>query len=187
MNDGEYQYHMRRALQGDMDSLGAILMAYRPPVEHTVYVFLVKFRQQSYVEDLVQDTFCAAVAGFHRFDPVGATIYYWLMRIAENRCIAWSQSNQVLLYKEALDPIQDANGDIVKAAPVEIVTANEWAADSVTDHGRPPMMHPQSDPAKMRRSRPDRAHVGQGVGGGRKPSAPPLHVLRNRELYAAAV
>jgi hypothetical protein len=183
MDKDDYRRLMRLALQGDSEALGTILWAFRPPVANTCYLYLVRFSMQRHTEDLVQDVYCAAVQGFPRYDPVGSFIHYWLKTIAINQCIKWTQRNRIFLLEKPIEPIEDAEGDIVRAAPVEVVTANVWAADSIADHGRPPLQTPQSDPAKMRKSRPDRAQTGKR--GGHPPQPIPDHVLRNRELYAA--
>lgn len=181
MTDGEYRYLLRRALQGDSDALGRILMAFRGPVENNICRFLVKFRMESYADDLVQDTFLLAVAGFHRYDPVGGNIHPWLKQIATNVCLRWARDNQVALAEGPISVEGDDPDEPIDRTDATCATV--WTADATAEPVIPPRMDAKSDPA--RRPQTKRRHVGQGHGGGHPVQLAPDHVLRNRELYAS--
>ena len=175
----EYRYLMVQAIRGDLDALGIILMAFRGPVENTVGKFLRKFRMETYTEDLIQDTFVQAIAGFPRYNPSGGNCSPWLNRIAKNVCIKWARKNGLLLNEEPITTVIEDPEEPVFLP--DAITAAVWTADTTAEPVRPPRMDAKSDPARRRQTA--RRYVGQGVGGGYRRSVPP-HVQRSREMYA---
>lgn len=83
----EQDTFLRRALLGDKEALGELLMSYRPMVGSLVYKFLGKHELTHYEDDVVGDVLLAAVAGFKRYKPQeGASFSTWLGTVAVNQC-----------------------------------------------------------------------------------------------------
>lgn len=80
MNDDE----IIQAVQGgDQAALGVLYNRYFPSVWR--YVCARLGRNQQDVEDVVSETFVAAIRGIDRFDPQRGAVYSWLVGIAKNK------------------------------------------------------------------------------------------------------
>jgi RNA polymerase sigma-70 factor (ECF subfamily) len=55
-------------------------------------------------EDLAQDTFLAAYASLHRYDPNRAKFSTWLFTIARNRCLSWLKKKRPVTITATSEP-----------------------------------------------------------------------------------
>ncbi|MCC7014208.1 MAG: sigma-70 family RNA polymerase sigma factor [Planctomycetes bacterium] len=83
---------VRRAKEGDEDALDRLFRRYYDRVLRIVRMRLgPRLRTQVEIEDVLQETFVAAVESFDRFEMRDeASLINWLARLAENRIIAFS-------------------------------------------------------------------------------------------------
>ena len=80
MNDGD----LIRAVQGgDSTSLTVLYQRYVKAVWRYLETHLPGDRQET--EDLVSETFLAAIRGIQTFDPRCGTVYDWLLGVARNK------------------------------------------------------------------------------------------------------
>ena len=74
---------IRRIRGGDAEALAALVRRYLLPVWRYAYGRLGGDRHAA--EDVVSETFLAAVEGIRRIDPEGGTVYGWLVGIARHK------------------------------------------------------------------------------------------------------
>jgi DNA-directed RNA polymerase specialized sigma24 family protein len=103
LTPAEADERLRRAIQGDRDALGGILMDFKPVLEYKVHQYLSKFRLESHVDDLVQDIYVEAIAGFGSYDPIYGSFNTRLRIIAYNNLVRWARDNPMLLREVPLD------------------------------------------------------------------------------------
>ena len=190
MTDGECDELTRRAIRGDGDALGELLMAGRGTVENVVFRFLIQRDRLDYLPDLVQDVFVETIECFPRFDPAYGNIYPLMRRISETTCWEWARKNQVLLAERPLEwQAEDESGDTGTVNTADPMLAAAWATDTAAEHGRPPLQTAQSDPARRpkvtrRRGRPVQPKVAKVRK--KRPRAPVQEeVLHRRAAFCA--
>jgi DNA-directed RNA polymerase specialized sigma24 family protein len=190
MTDGECDELTRRAIRGDGDALGELLMAFRGPVENVVFRFLIQRDRLDYLPDLVQDVFVETIECFPRFDPAYGNIYPLMRRISETTCWEWARKNQVLLAECPLErTVEDDSGDTKTMNTAEPALVTAWATDTEAEHGRPPLQTAKGDPARRppvtrRRGRPVQPKVAKVRK--KRPRAPvPEEVLHRRAAFCA--
>lgn len=90
--DWEKSLHSR-ALTGDREAFTALYKAYAPPLYSRV--LMPKLGQAAAAQDALAETFRTAFEKLGSFEPRGASIYFWLARIATNKALDMHRARTV--------------------------------------------------------------------------------------------
>lgn len=128
-----------RALAGGADAYRALMERHREPVHRLIRA---QIDDADAALDLTQESFIAAFANLHRYDPE-RPFRFWILRIALNKCRDWRRRRAVRGFftrarsiEEGLDVADAAPGPEEEAASRQAMARVRRAIDGLPDNLR---------------------------------------------------